>query len=62
MTFLNVVNKSAPFKKKYLRANRSHVVNKELNKDNYDKIAKIAYKKRRNVCVNILRKSKKLLQ
>ena len=32
MTFLNVVNKFAPLKKKYLRASHSCFVNKELNK------------------------------
>ena len=32
MTFLNVLNKFTPLKKKYLRANRSLFVNKELNK------------------------------
>ena len=32
MTFLNVLNKFSPLKKKYLRANHSRFVNKELNK------------------------------
>ena len=32
MTVLNVLNKFAPLKKKYLRANHSRFVNKELNK------------------------------
>ena len=32
MTFLNVLNKFAPLKKKYLKANHSRFVNKELNK------------------------------
>ena len=32
MTFLNVLNKFAPLKKKYLRANHFPFVNKELNK------------------------------
>ena len=32
MAFLNVLNKFAPLKKKYLRANHSCFVNKELNK------------------------------
>ena len=32
MTFLNVLNKFAPLKKKYLRANHSRFVNKEINK------------------------------
>ena len=32
MTFLNVLNKFAPLKKKHLRADHSRFVNKELNK------------------------------
>ena len=32
MTFFNVLNKFAPLKKKYLRANYSRFMNKELNK------------------------------
>ena len=32
MTFLNVLNKFAPLKKKHLRANHSRFVSKELNK------------------------------
>ena len=32
MTFLNVLNKFVPLKKKYLRANHFRFVNKELNK------------------------------
>ena len=72
MKFLNVLNKSAPLKKKYLRANHSRFVNKELNKATMQRsrlrneylkdktrTARIAYKKQRNVCVSILRKSKK---
>ena len=31
MTFLNVLNKFAPLKKKYLRANHSRFFHKELN-------------------------------
>ena len=37
MTFLNVLNKFTPLKKKYLRANHSRFVNKEL-KVNHAKI------------------------
>ena len=72
MTFLNVLNKFAPLKKKYLRANHSRFVNKELNKaimqrsrlrneylKDKTRAARIAYKKQRNVCVSILQKSKK---
>ena len=70
MTFLDVPNKFAPLKKKYLRANLSLFVNKELNKaimqrsrlrnaylNDRIRAARIADKK--NVCVSILRKSKK---
>ena len=69
---LNVLNKLAPLKK-YLRANHSRFVNRELNKaimqrsrlrNEYLKLktrtAKIAYNKQRNVCVSILCKSKNL--
>ena len=74
MTFLNVLNKFAPLKKKYLRANHSRFVNKELNKTimqrsrlrnanltnkNKTRAVRIAYKRQRNVCVSILRKSEK---
>ena len=72
MVFLNFLNKFAPLKKKYLRANHSRFVNKELNKvimqrsrlhNEYlnDKIraARIAYNKQRNVCASILCKCKK---
>ena len=72
ITFLNVLNKFAPSKKKYLRANHSHFINKELNKvviqrsrlryeylKDKTRVARIAYKKQRNVCVSILRKCKK---
>ena len=72
MTFLNVLNKFAPLEKKYLRANHSRFVNKELDKEimqrsrlrnelikDKARAARIAYKKQRNVCVSILLKSKK---
>ena len=72
MTFLNVLNKFAPLKKKYLKADHSRFVNKELNKviiqrsrfrneclKDKTRAARIAYNKQRNVCVSILRKSKK---
>ena len=70
MTFFNVLNKF--LKKKYLRANHSRFVNKELNKaimqrsrlrnaylKDKTRVPGIAYQKQRNVCVSILRKSKK---
>ena len=72
MTFLNVLNKFAPLKKKYLKGDHSRFVNKELNKviiqrsrfrneylKDKTRAARIAYNKQRNVCVSILRKSKK---
>ena len=73
MTFLNVLlNKFAPSQKKYLGANHSRFINKELNKaiiqrsrlhNEYPKdktrAARIAYKKQRNACVSIIRKSEK---
>ena len=62
MTFLNLLNKLALLKKKYLRANHSRFVNKELNKaimqrsrlhnaylKGKTRAARIAYKKQRNV-------------
>ena len=58
ITFLNVLQKFAPLKKKYLRANHSRFVNKELNKatmqrsrlcnaylKDKNRAARIAYKK-----------------
>ena len=72
VTFLNVLKKFASLKKKYLSANPSRFVNKVLNKTvmqrsrlhnaylkGKTRAAKIVYKKQRNVCVSILRKSKK---
>ena len=69
MTFLYVLNKFPPLKKKYLRANHSHFVRRELSKaimqrsrfrNKYLKIktraARISYDKQRNVylkCVNL---------
>ena len=68
MTFSNALK----IRKKYLRANHSRFVKKELNKaimlrsrlrnaylKDKTRAARIAYKKQRNVCVSILRKSKK---
>ena len=72
MTFLNVLNQFAPLKKKYLGANHFRFVNKDFNKaimqrsklrnaylKDKARAARIAYKKQRNVCVSILRQSKK---
>ena len=72
MTFLNALNSFAPVKKKYLRANHSKFVNKELSKATMlrtklrNKFLKqkttetrSGYNKQRNVCVSILRKAKR---
>ena len=72
ITYLNVLNKFVLLEKKYLRANHSRFVNKELDKEimqrsrlrnelikDKARAARIAYKKQRNVCVSILLKSKK---
>ena len=75
MTFLNVLlNKFALSHKKCLRANHSRFIDKELDKaiiqrsrlhneylKDKTRAARIAYKKQRDVCVSILRKSKKKL-
>ena len=72
MTFLNALNSLAPVKKKYLRANHSKFVNKELSKAMMlrtklrNKFLKqkttetrSAYNKQRNIYVSILRKAKR---
>ena len=71
-TFIENLNKNAPIKKKYLRANQREFMSKELNKaimtrsrlrNKYLKEksadSKIAYAKQRNYCLNLLRKIKK---
>ena len=70
MTFLNVVNKFAPLKKKCQRDTHFRFLSKELNKaimqrsrlrneylKDKTRAAKITYKKFKKVCVSILRKS-----
>ena len=69
---LKVLDKHAPRKRKYVRANQSEFMNKELSKaimtrsrflNRYRKnpthINKTEYKKKRNFCVSLLRKTKK---
>ena len=69
---LMILNKHAPMKTKYIRVNNSPFMNKELSKaimvrsrlrNKSLKLktedARIAYKKQRNVCVSLLRKTKK---
>ena len=71
MTFLNALNSFALVRKKYLCANHSKFVNKELSKaimqrtKLHNKFLKqkttetrLAYNKQRNICVSILRKTK----
>ena len=70
--FIEILNKHAPIKKKYLRANqgefmskkpdkaimtRSRLRNKFLKEKSAD--SKIAYDKQRSCCVNLLRRTKK---
>ena len=71
-TFLTVLDKHAPIKKKYLRANHANFVTKLLRKaimkrsklrndflkDRND-ASQSAYRKQRNLCVTLLRKAKK---
>ena len=71
-TFLTVLDKHAPIKKKYLRVNHANFVTKQLAKtimkrsksykdflkDRND-ASQSAYKKQRNLCVTLLRKAKK---
>ena len=71
-TFLTVLDKHAPIKKKYLRVNHANFVTKQLTKtimkrsksykdflkDRND-ASQSAYKKQSNLCVTLLRKAKK---
>ena len=70
--FMEQLNKQAPMKEKYVRANNAALINKNLSKvfmnrsrlrNIYPKqpniINKSNYKKQRNYCVNLLRKSTK---
>ena len=72
IVFIEILNKHAPIKKKYLRANQGEFTFKELNKaimtrsrlrNKYLKEksadSKIAYTKQTNYCVNVLRRTKK---
>jgi len=71
-TMLNILNKHAPLKQKHLRANNGNFVTKELRKaimkrsrlkqkfmKTKSDISKIAYKKQRNICVALVKKSKR---
>ena len=70
--FTNILDKYAPLKQKYLRANHGPFVTKELRKacmlrsrlrnkfiKTKTKSAEVAYKKQRNICTQICRKAKK---
>ena len=70
--FMNHLNKHAPMKKKYVRANNSPFMNKNLCKafmnrsrlknkfiNNPNNMNKSNYKRQRNYCVNLLRREKK---
>ena len=71
-TFVNVLDKHAPLKKKYLRTNHPNFVIKQLRKaimkrshlrndfpkDRNDDSQSV-YRKQRNLCVTLLRKAKK---
>ena len=71
-TFVTVLDKHAPIKKKYLRANHANFVTKQLRKaimkrsklrkdflkDRND-ASERAYRKQLNLCVTLLRKAKK---
>ena len=70
--FIEVLNKHAPMKQKYLRANQGRFMTKDLHKaimkrsrlrnkflrDRTD-ISREEYKKQRNLCVSLLKKAKK---
>ena len=70
--FLKVLDKHAPRKQKYIRANNSNYITKALRKEimhrsrlrnkflkKRTKESKIAYNKQRNICVSLLRKTKR---
>ena len=70
--FIDILNLHAPLKKKYLRANNSKFISKELSKeimlwsklrnkflkDKTDE-ARTRYRKQRNICVHLLRRAKR---
>ena len=69
--FMDIFERHAPLKYKYIRANESPFINKEIrqaimlrshllnifNKEKTDS-ARVAYKKQRNICTNLSRKAK----
>ena len=70
--FFKVLDKHAPRKQKYIRANNSNFITKALRKEimyrsrlrnkflrERTNESKISYKKQRNICVRLLRKTKR---
>ena len=70
--FIEVLNKHAPMKQKYLRANQERFMAKNLHKaimkrsrlrnkflSDRTKMSRKEYKKQRNFCVNLLKRAKK---
>ena len=71
-TFLKVLDKHAPRKQEYIRANNFNYITKALRKDimhrsrllnkflrERTKESKVAYSKQRNICVSLLRKTQR---
>ena len=69
---MSIFNKHAPLKQKYVRANDAPFINKELRKQHMKRSrlrkyylkhktdeSHCAYKKQRNICVSLLRETKK---
>ena len=70
--FIEILNKHAPMKQKYLRANQGRFMTKNLHKaimkrsrlrnkflSDRTKMSRKEYKKQRNFCVNLLKRAKK---
>ena len=70
--FIEVLNKHAPMKEKYLSANQGRFMAKNLHKaitkrsrlrnkflSDRTKMSRKEYKKQRNLCVNLLKRAKK---
>ena len=55
---MDVINKHAPLKRKYIRANHVEYMDQELSLAIRSEENRLAYKKRRNFCVTLLKKKK----
>ena len=55
---MDVINKHAPLKRKYIRANHVEYMDKELSQAIRSEENRLTYKKRRNFCVILLKKKK----